>query len=107
MILRTIAGGSSCLPQPVLEVAHGRHVEVGQLHVADERDDVVIDMLAVLLDGRAFEPCGLPCPDPTLGRLRDGHALAGGDVDTFADIDLDLGLRASASFLRANVSRWR
>ena len=52
----------------------------------------MIDVLAILLDGRAFEPCCLPCPDPALSRLGDGHALAGGDVDTFADIDLDRGL---------------
>jgi hypothetical protein len=49
-------------------------------------------VLAILLDGRAFESCRLPRLDPTLRRLHDSHALAGSDMHTGPNVDLNLGL---------------
>ena len=66
------------LHELVLECTHRRHSELGELRCPDERDDVEVDVLAVLSARGLFEAGSAVLP---LARgLADENALAIGDV---------------------------
>ena len=65
---RTLVGA-----QPVRELTHHRHGQVGELHGADIGDDVVVEVLAIGFHGRALQPV-IDVIEPLLPGCRDGHA---------------------------------
>src|SRR5262249_38273120 len=55
-------------------------------------DDVQLDLLAILVGGRAFEPVADGLLDPELPGFGDGGRAGGGGVGARAAVDSDLGV---------------
>ena len=74
---------------------------------ADERFEMVLEMLAVLIERGALQPVGFRYLKPTLGRLLERGLLLGATCTPVFTSTLTSAWRASASFLRVKVSMWR
>jgi hypothetical protein len=75
------------LKQLVPHLPHARRRELGELHVTDKRNDVKVDVLPVLGDGRALPFLKLRTLDPVLGSLGNRDAGALGRVRARLDLE--------------------
>ena len=75
------------LAQLILKAANAWHGQFGQQRLAYERNDVKVEVLAVLVDRRTLEAAGLARLDPLFARLLDRNGGAVGDVRAFANLD--------------------
>src|SRR5262249_54517312 len=91
--------------QVIAEGSDGCRRQLGKFTAAEERADVIGEMLSVLHYRRALQPVSLPLPDPGLARLGNRDALTRRSMDTCSTSPSTLIRQASASFFFANVFR--
>ena len=104
--MRFFIGGERCWLASAkifhdLTDCRGRQVRKPKM--AKVRVNIQVQVLSIG-DGSSALYIGCKRLEPKLASLANRGRLAWCDMDALADVDSDFGLRASASFLRSNVS---